>query len=166
METIEIRSGLNDFLLLDRILDCGDNKLKAEKYFSSPEQYLLLESCAQAAAFHVRYLCDFDRHAFLLKIKYFQGLTVPGSLFLVEERESLTGNSLDNDSDVQGRVGISAQMISCSQSTFAYHVHAWQGEEVLVRGELLIGTTEYNQDLPEDRLRPYYREAFACLLSG
>ncbi|GEM_PF-519888 len=166
METIEIRSGLNDFLLLDRILECKENKLEAEKYFSCPEQYLLLESCAQAAAFHVRYLCDFDRHAFLLKIKYFQGLTVPGSGFQVEDHENPERYNYTQGLEIQGRVDISAEKISSSQTTFAYQVLAWQGEEVLVRGELLIGTTEYNQDLPEDRLRPYYREAFACLLSG
>lgn len=166
MGTIEIRSGLNDFLLLDRILQCKEDKLGAEKYFSSSEQYLLLESCAQAAAFHVRYLCDFHRHAFLLQIKYFQGLTVPGSRFLAEERQSPEENSINPESGIQGRVGISAEMISCSQSTFAYQVHARQEEEVLARGELLIGTTEYNRDLPEERLKPYYQEAFACLLSG
>ena len=166
MERIEIRSGLNDFLLLDRIVECGEDKLKAEKHFFCPEQYMPVESCAQAAAFHVRYLCNFDRHTFLLKINYLKGLTVPGSWFFAEEKQDPEEKSLHPVTGIQGRVNIRAEKISCSQSTFAYQVRVSRGEDLLIQGELLIGTTEYSQDLPEERLKPYYQEAFACLLSG
>lgn len=142
---INISSGLNDFLLLDRIDICRDKDLQAEKLFYCPSSYMLIEACTQAATFHARYLLNFKQHAFLLKINslnFYSGSKLPGSIRL------------------------EVLKINASQRTYAYRVKAFQQNELFIQGKLLIGTIEYQNRRIQVEHRDFYQKAFSCLSEG
>ena len=68
MTRTSINTGLNGFILVDRSIQAGKQDISGLKTFANAPAYLGLESLAQLGAFHVRYITEFKRHAFLLKI--------------------------------------------------------------------------------------------------
>jgi len=58
----------NLLVLLDRITETGDEIITGERRYYNDPAYLGIESLAQLGAYHVRFINDFEIHAFLLKI--------------------------------------------------------------------------------------------------
>lgn len=80
---INVNTGLKGFVFPDTILEIDKSRVRASIVFKCQDApvpwFLGIEALAQTAAMHVRYLCGFKRHAFLLKIGEFHEAEQPVS---------------------------------------------------------------------------------------
>ncbi len=141
MERIVIHTGLDDFLLLDRIEETGPDRITGFRRFSEAPAYLAVEACAQLCALHVRYLTGFDCHAFLLGIPQCR---------------------LPDAEILSGEYRINATLQSRSDRAFSYNVTAEHGSSP-VSGKFMIATVPYDRKFRKEILQPHYRKVFACL---
>lgn len=139
---IEINSGLDGFVLLDRISEAGDEIITGERRYYNDPVYLGIESLAQLGAFHVRFINDFEIHAFLLKISHCH---VIGS-------KTLHGEYL-----------IDGRLINQSKSSYSYFLRAKKKDRVQIEGEFLFSTLKYNDNFNKKILEKHYRRVFSCL---
>ncbi len=61
MKKINVNTGLNRFILVDRIVQAEEQDISGLKTFANAPAYLGLESLAQLGAFHIRYIMEFKR---------------------------------------------------------------------------------------------------------
>lgn len=139
---ITINTGLDDFVLIDTISDIVGEHIHGCKHFVHEPPYLGIESLAQLGAYHVRFLTSFERHAFLLKIN----------------RCTVFGQDL-----LDGMCRLYGTLTDKSNAAFAYTMLAKMGHTVLIEGEFLFGTIEYNALLKKEVLQNHYRKVFSCL---
>jgi hypothetical protein len=142
MERITINTGLDSFVMIDRITDAGADFIYGEVALSGADPTLLVEAMAQLGGMHIRSGSDFQRHAFLVKIT--------NALIPVERLPD-------------GMYTLKGTVVSRSESAFAYHIEAGMQPEVLIRGDFLLGVVDYNSEFKEDLLQKHFREVFACL---
>jgi hypothetical protein len=140
--TITINTGLNDFVLIDTISDIGVEHIRGCTHFVRTPPYLGIESLAQMGAYHVRFLTSFERHAFLMKIN----------------RCTVSGQDL-----LDGMCRLHGTFTSKSNAAFAYNLSAEIEQTVVIEGEFLFGTVEYNVSLKKEVLQNHYRKVFSCL---
>jgi hypothetical protein len=145
MKEITISSGMDSFVMVDSIREAGPEGITAVKALQGAPAFAGIESLAQAAALHTRYLSDFLRHAFLLKI---QGCSLPAS------------GGLDGEFVVRG------VLKARSASTFLYAMSLEKEGRTIMEGDFLIGTVEYDGRFRKDVLEQRYREVFSCLLTA
>lgn len=143
-KTITINTGLDDFVLIDAISDIGSGHIHGCRHFVRVPPYLGIESLAQLGAYHVRFLTSFERHAFLLKINR---CTLPGQDLL------------------DGMCHLYGTLTKKSTAAFAYNLMAEIEQSVVIEGEFLFGTVEYNAALKKNVLKNHYRKVFSCLLN-
>ena len=139
---IEINSGLESFVLLDRISEANNEIITGERRYYNDPVYLGIESLAQLGAFHVRFINDFGIHAFLLKISHCH----------VVESKILHGEYL-----IDGRV------INRSKSSYSYFLRAKKEDQIQIEGEFLFSTLKYNDNFNKKILEKHYRRVFSCL---
>jgi hypothetical protein len=139
---IEINSGLEDFVLLDRISETGAATIAGKKKYFNDPVYLGIESLAQLGAYHVRFINDFEIHAFLLKINQ---CAIPANHIL------------------NGSYLLKGTLVSQSKSAFCYALQAGKGNKVQIEGEFLFSTLKYNNNFNKKILEKHYRRAFSCL---
>jgi hypothetical protein len=144
MKNISVNTGLNAFMLIDRIIQVGEQGISGIKTFSNAPAYLGLESLAQLGAFHVRYVTEFQRHAFLLKIER----------CAVHEQVGLDGT-----------YKLSGNLLSRSASAFSYILQAEEGGGVRIEGRFLFATVAYDQTFKKKTLQEHYQKVFSCLQS-
>ncbi len=142
MERIDINTGLDGFVMIDRITDVGSDFISGEVKLSNADPTLLLEAMAQLGGMHIRSGSDFRKHAFLVKI---------------------TNAAVPSDRLPDGRYALRGTVLSRSESAFAYRMEAGIEPEVLIRGDFLLGVVDYNSEFKEDLLQKHFREVFACL---
>jgi hypothetical protein len=152
MEQITINTGLDRFVLLDEITQIVSGYIKGCKHFSKAPIYLGMEALAQLGAMHVRYLVDFQKHAFLLKIKSF----------------SQTSGLKADYNFLSGRYQLSGKQVSKSSNAFSYDVRAEKNNTVCFKGEFVFGAVDYgNQDgFKRKAVETHYKKVFSCLQSG
>jgi hypothetical protein len=138
-----ICSGMNDFVLIDRIIAIGPDKIRAVKVMKRAPIFSGIEALAQAGAIHTRYLNDFDRHAFLLKIQHC---------------------SLPPGRELDGEFLISGVLTGQSAASFLYRLSLEKSGQPVMEGEFLIGTVAYDIRFPQGILENRYRDLFACLI--
>ena len=139
---IEVNTGLDDFVLLDRITESGDEIITGEKRYYNDPAYLGIESLSQLGAYHVRFINDFEIHAFLLKIGHCR---VIGSKIL------------------HGEYLIDGRLINRSKSSYSYFLRAKKKDQVQIEGEFLFSTLKYNDNFNKKILQAHYRRVFSCL---
>jgi hypothetical protein len=139
---IEINSGLEDFVLLDRISETGAATIAGKKKYFNDPVYLGIESLAQLGAYHVRFINDFEIHAFLLKINQ---CAIPANHIL------------------NGSYLLKGTLVSQSKSAFCYALQAGKGNKVQIEGEFLYATIDYDHMFNKKILQAHYRRAFSCL---
>ncbi|HAJ26967.1 MAG TPA: hypothetical protein DCG53_06930 [Syntrophus sp. (in: bacteria)] len=140
---ITICSGMSGFVLIDRIIEIGPDKIMAGKAMKRAPIFSGIEALAQAGALHTRYLNDFDRHAFLLKI---QRCSLP------------PGRELDGEFLIRG------VLAGRSAASFLYRLCLEKNGWPAMEGEFLIGTVAYDFRFPRGILEKRYRDLFACLI--
>jgi len=119
---ITIHSNLTEFILIDSITDIGPTHIIGTKNFDDVPFYLGLEAIAQLGAYHVRYLADFTKHAFLLKIIR---CTIP------------------QQSRLSGEFQLHGALISKSHSAFSYDIQASRNH-VRIDGTFLFTIADYD----------------------
>ena len=129
--------------MLSRISAVDDGFMASESVELSGKPHELLEAMAQCAAYHVRYLTDFTRQAFLMKVTRYPFPASP----------------------VKGTVSMTATLTGSASDARAYTVTAELDGEPLT-ASLLIGTTPFDDRFNAERLAPYYQEIFSCLMSA
>ena len=150
MERINISTGLDGFVLVDKITGVGDSYIKGIKNFKNAPVCFGLESLAQLGAFHVRYINSFKRHAFLLKIDSF---SAPSNISLID-------NSLNGDYLLSGTLD------SRSKTAFSYNLEAKTGDKIQIKGKFIFATIEFGSLFKKEILENHYRMVFSCLQSG
>jgi len=145
LQRITINTDLNGFLIIDRITHADTQGIGGIKSFTNAPVYLGLESLAQLGAFHVRYLIGFERHAFLLKI---------------------TQCLMPVQAQLNGTFTLSGRLLNMSSSAFSHKLQAEKGDNVIIEGELMFATVDYDQSFKKEALQDHYRNIFSCLKNG
>jgi len=139
---IEINTGLDGFVLLDRISEAKDEKITGEKRYYNDPVYLGIESLAQLGASHVRLITGLQSHVFLLKINQ---CTIPA-------RHNLYGVYLLN-----------GLLVSHSKSAYSYILKAVKDNNIWIEGEFLYATVEYGIKFNKKLLQEHYYKVLSCL---
>jgi len=142
MAELKIHSGLTGFRLLDRISQVMEQGIQGEKNFEGSPSYLGIEAMAQLAALHVRYLSNFEKHAFLLKV---------GTCFL--PKTDL----------LEGLWRFEGELLNQSSQAFTYQIMATSEDQLYFQGEFLIATIPYDGSFQQELLQQHYRRLFSCL---
>jgi len=145
MKQVNIRSGMHNFILLDRIFNMSRDRIIAGKVLRKEPLFTGIEALAQAGALHTRYINDFDRHSFLLKIR---NCTI------------LTSRELNGEFLIRG------ELTARSAASFSYRLQLEKKSLLVMGGDFLFGTVEYDSRFRKDILDNRYRKIFSCLLTG
>ncbi len=137
-----INTGLHHFFLLEGITRVDEKHIQGFSSPSSRQVYLRIESMAQLGAMHVRFITDFNKHAFLLGVSNLQ----LSETFQGNEQCSMTGilNSRSTDS-------------------FSYKLTAEIAGCQSISGTFLFATIPYDDSFRKDTLQHHYKKIFSCL---
>ncbi len=139
---IVINTGLNGFIMLDRILEVSESHIVCTRSFSGAPVYAQLEALAQLGAYHIRHLTGFSRHVFLIKI---------------------ARCSLPRGKDMEGEYLLSGNLLSRSDSSFHCLLKAEKGDSAVMEGEFLYAAVAYDHNFRSGSLRRHYAKVFSCL---
>jgi hypothetical protein len=142
MEKLIINTGLHHFLLVEGITRVDENHIQGFASPSGRQVFLRVESMAQLGALHVRYITDFNCHAFLLGISNLQ-LT---EAFQGDQRYNMTGT-----------------LNSRSTDSFSYTLTAEIAGSQSISGTFLFATIPYDDLFRKDSLQHHYKKIFSCL---
>lgn len=142
METITINTGLQNFLLIDRIADVGDRNICGFKHFSKAPAFHGIEALAQLGALHARYATNFEMHAFLLKI---------------------SSTTIQYYYNLDGFFQLSGILESNSTKAFNYQLTAYSNGKVIIEGKFIFALSEYNNAFKKEMLQNHYKKVFSCL---
>lgn len=144
MEQLKINTGLESFILPDKIIQITEKTIKAAKSFDAKNLILSLkiETLAQVCALHTRYVTEFKYHAFLLKISSFTDTSIEKTYGDYEFTGVLTG---------------------AGKSAFSYSITAGQNNDALFKADLIIAVTDYSDTFKQQQLSTHYRGIFSCL---
>jgi hypothetical protein len=104
--------------------------------------YLCIEALAQLGAMHVRYVNDFKKHAFLLKINRFGPSAV---------------------STLSGTYILTGKCVSQSNRAFVYALAATGDSGECICGEFMFAVVDYDKNFKQEILTRHYRRLFSCL---
>jgi hypothetical protein len=141
--TLTVHTGLDRFLMIDRIKEVSTSHILAEKKILKTEDRIFtgIETLAQTGALHVRYLLDFSKHAFLLSIKSYGGpVQLPSGLYTVS---GLCKNR--------------------SRDAFEYILTAENIDGSTFKGQFLFAVSDYGREFKQTHLEDHYRNIFSCL---
>ena len=141
-QPVSVGSGLTGFRLIDRIDRVDQEGIRGCCTLTGGPAFTLIEALAQLGAIHVRWLTGFTRHAFLLKIGR---CTVPEGI------------------PPAGACLLTGVKTAGSATTFAYRLRAEQGRALLMEGEFLFSTIDYDGRFSRETLSRHYRMLFSCL---
>ncbi len=145
MERIDINTQMDGFHLLTSVTDLDQGMIGGTAAFVDQPAFVVMESLAQLGALHVRWLCGFSKHAFLLKVERF---------------------SLPSERRISGLLALSGWLVVRSQSAFSYDLTASGAWEGPLRGRFLFSVKEYDDTFEKEVLTTRYREVFQCLTSA
>lgn len=145
MERIDINTQMDGFHLLTSVTDLGKEKIGGTATFADQPAFVVMESLAQLGALHVRWLCDFSKHAFLLKVERF---------------------SLPGESRICGTLALSGRLRIRSQAAFSYDLTASGIWETPLMGRFLFSVKAYDDTFEKKILTTRYKEVFQCLTSA
>jgi hypothetical protein len=146
MERIALGCELGGFVLLDAISHIDPENITGYRHFEGAESFLGIEALAQLGAYHVRYLCGFEKHAFLLGVKRC---------------------AIPNGRHISGTLRLGGQLTSRSTSAFSYNLQAVCENKPCMEGDFLFSVVEYDETyFKKEVLREHYRKVFSCLRNG
>lgn len=139
---IVINTGLSGFIMLDRVLEVSASRIVGTRSFTGVPAFLPLESLAQLGAFHIRYVTEFSRHVFLIKIV---SCSIPLSTAL------------------EGEYVLSGNLLSRTDSSFRSLVKAERDREAAAEAEFLFAAVDYDLNFKKRILHDHYIKVFSCL---
>ena len=145
-QTININTGLISNLMIREIREVLPSRIQAVANASDQTTlFLLLEAMAQTGALHARYLSNFGRHVFLVKVG----------------RCSLPGHLPANEAII-----IQADMEGKSDRSFSYHIQARERDHVIMAGDFWFSSADYDERFNAAALQQHYRDLWTCLTSA
>lgn len=144
LQKITVNTGRDRFILLDKIVQAEPHLIQGMKTFNREPAYLGIETLAQLGAFHVRYITDFQRHAFVLKINQCR---------------------MPSQTDLIGTYHLSGVLVSRSEFAFSYELQARSKGQIQIEGVFLFATVDYDRHFRQENLQRHYRDVFTCLQS-
>lgn len=147
MEPLKINTGLESFIMPDKIIGISENTIEAVKSFGADNLILSLkiETLAQVCALHTRYITEFKSHAFLLKIN------------------SFTETSIEK---IYGDYEFTGKLIGAGKSAFSYSITSGHNNNKLFKADLIIAVTDYSDIFKQQQLSTHYRSIFSCLTTN
>lgn len=147
MEQLKINTGLESFIMPDKIIGISENTIEAVKSFDADNLILSLkiETLAQVCALHTRYVTEFNRHAFLLKINSFSETSIE---------------------KVYGDYEFTGKLTGAGKSAFSYSVTSEHNNNKLFKADLIIAVTDYSDTFKQQQLSTHYRGIFSCLTTN
>ena len=139
---IIINTGLSGFIMLDRVLEVSAVRIVGTRSFTGVPSFLPLESLAQLGAFHIRYVTEFSRHVFLIKI---------------------VSCSIPLSTAMDGEYVLSGNLLSRTDLSFRSFVKAERDKEIAAEAELLYAAVDYDHNFKEGILHDHYIKVFSCL---
>ena len=136
VDTISINTGLDGFVFPSAISKISDRKIDATVLFKQAADFIGIEVLAQTAAMHVRYLCDFNKHAFLLKVERFEDTLVLKSNIVY---------------DIYGEV------IAKTDFVYSCRLSMCKDGEAVNSGIVVIAVKSYDDIFKKEVLKEYYR---------
>ena len=140
-----IKTGLDHFLLIDKISGIDKDRISGERKFLKDPVFLGIEALAQLGALHVRYLFDCNKHAFLLKINK--------CTFLKNKK-------------LNGTYKINGLLTGKSDRSFLYLLNLSDSSNKIIDAELTFSTIDYNAVFKKDILKGHYEKVIKCLLKN
>ena len=142
MESLNIRSHMTSFRLLDRITLLEPQRIDAQADFKGAPLFAAIETMAQLGALHVRHLIRCESHAFLLKVN---------------------GCRLPNLHELNGKAAFTARLLHRSDKAYCYRIFTQDQARLHLEAELLFATIAYDDTFEKERLTSYYRNMLTCL---
>jgi hypothetical protein len=143
MERIVLHSGLNGFVLIDAVTDADYTTIAGHKRYRHAPLHHGIESLAQLGAYHVRFLMDFERHAFLLGVKRC---------------------SISSGKELNGCFQLRGNLLGKGSSAYSYGLRATGEDGTEMEGEFLFAVVDYDEtEFKKNILREHYRKVFSCL---
>jgi hypothetical protein len=143
MERIVLHSGLSGFVLIDSVTVADCTTIVGHKKYVHAPLYLGIESLAQLGAYHVRFLADFEKHAFLLGVKRC---------------------SMPSGKELNGCFQLHGNLLGKGSSAYSYGLRATGGNGTEIEGEFLFAVVDYDETtFNRSILREHYRKVFSCL---
>ncbi len=144
METdrVSINTGLDGFVLLKGIKTVSSKTILGWTQLVENQSFLAMEALAQLGAIHARYLCDFNFHAFLLKMNRFDQMA-----------PIIANDPLD----------LTAKLLVRTQSAFTYGLKAVSNNETICNAEFSFAVLPYDQRFKKQELKAHYKRIFTCL---
>ena len=144
-EIIEIHSGLQSILLIERITAFDPGEIRGVFAFDGKSVFMPIEAMAQLGAFHVRRLDGFQRHVFLMKV---------GKCVLPDP---LPG---------EGAIVLQGELTGRSDRSFVYHIRMERQGQTVMRGDFWFSTVDYDERFEGEMLQRHYERVFSCLTSA
>jgi len=137
---IHINSKQKKFVLLDQIIDNQLSKIEAIKEFNNDPIFLAIEACAQLGAFHVRFLLDFSRHVFFMKLK---NCEIP----FIE--------------NLSGKYNFVGNLLAKSSDIYSYSIKMKKNNLLYLDGVFLFAVSDYNENFQRKHLENHYQQIFS-----
>ncbi len=144
-EEIIINSGLKSIILLDRITAIGSDEIRGTAAFDGKAVFTLFEALAQLGALHIRRCNNFNKHAFLMKV-----------------RRCILPDLLPE----AGSLNLKGELTGQSDRSFIYLISAEREGQTVIKGEFWFSTVDYDGKFEAARLKEHYEQVFACLTNA
>ena len=145
-QTIQINTGLMSNLMIKEIQEVHSSCIQAISDTSDvPTIFPILEAMAQAGALHARYLSNFQRHVFLVKVAH---CALPDHLPVSEV------------------ISFRANMRGRSDRSFVYHIQMREKNRVVMEGDFWFSSADYDERFNAKLLQKHYRDLWTCLTSA
>ncbi len=142
MDRIDIHTNLDGFVLLDRISSIDKTAVTGHKHFTKAPLYLGIETLAQLGACHVRFITDFEKHAFLLKVNQ---CIISGTHIL------------------DGKFKLEGHLQNHSQLAYTYSLKAFKDKTSVIKGEFLFALADFDENFNREILQKRYKELLTTL---
>lgn len=126
----------------EKIIFISKDEIQLKVKFFSSNLWEFMESIFHAAGMHLRYILDFQKHVFLVKVSQ-----------LVFNKEV---------SESAGYVCV--KLVSSSKNGALYRGQLYNGE-VLLSAKFILGIKDFDEMFKKSLIKPYYEEIFRCLIS-
>ena len=142
MIKIDINTDLEKYVLIDRVTETNECEIQGSVTHQNAPLYTGLESLAQLASMHVKWLHDFKKHAALLKIINIE----------FNESNQLNGNFL-----------IMGKLTARSGRAFTYSLQSSINGDIKIKGSIIITLIDYDDKFKKEILEEHYKKLFSCL---
>ena len=142
MIKIDINTDLEKYVLIDRVTETNECEIQGSVTHQNAPLYTGLESLAQLASMHVKWLHDFNKHTALLKIN---------------------GIDFKDINQLNGNFSITGKLTARSGRAFTYSLQSAVNGDIKIEGSMIITLIDYDDKFKKEILEENYKKLFLCL---